>query len=221
MTDKPPETALDRLRAGLYGGNGAAPDANPDPAPEQPAPVQPAPESPRDRPPAAPAGSRGPEPAANPPPQGPVPGGNRLRALQEALDRRQIHHREDLSETRRRINLTWTVAVALTAGVIAAASYLYATNMQDDWFRRLWPWRHHVWSQQGAAVLWCMNEARKRDGRIDCTITVGEHGPDCPDIRDPDSIAIGTMFRCKPWDGGWPTDPAPRWSAKGPPLWTR
>ena len=57
--------------------------------------------------------------------------------------------------------------------------------------------------------------------RIDCTITVGEHGPDCPDIRDPDSIAIGTMFRCKPWDGGWPTDPAPRWGAEGPPHWSR
>ena len=216
MADRPPETALDRLRAGLHRRNdpppadAPAPESTPAPSAAAPPPLDPAPAN-------EPAGGSGQAPPIRqaPPARRQAVSADRADLLQE------IARRRERSRTRRRINLTWTVAVALTAGVIAAASYLYAANMQDNWFRRLWPWRHHVWSQQGGAVLWCMNEARKRDGRIDCTITVGEHGPDCPDIRDPDSIAIGTMFRCKPWDGGWPTDPAPRWGADGPPHWSR
>ena len=223
MTDRP--TALDRLRAGLgrrqetpppAGADGPGPQASPEPPkaaapPDEPAPMdEPAPQIP-ETPPAA----RDERPRTAPEPQ--AMDTARLRAMQETLDRQKLRHREDRSGTRLRINLTWAAAVTLISAFIVAAAYLPAFPMQDDLFRRLWPWRAHVWNVYGGGVIWCINEARKRNEPFLCRIHFDTYGPDCP---RPETGGVGAAHRCPPWET-WPTDPAPRWSADGLPQWSR
>ena len=186
MADKPPATALDRLRAGLGRRNGS-PAGGPAPEPDPPK-----------------------SPAAPPPPgPPPAPGANAWRAAQETIDYHKARHREELSETRRRINLTWMAAAALAGVIAAGAALLYFPAMNDDRFRSFWPWRHHVWSHHGGHVVRCINKARQINGTYDCYLPVHGYGPDCPKPE-----AEGAASRCSPWEG-WPTDPAPRWSAPG------
>ena len=125
--------------------------------------------------------------------------------------------RYEFSRTRLRINLTWTAAVTLMAGVIAAAVYLPAFPVQDAWFRSVWPWRAHVWNRVRRRHA---SGASTRRARRNAPIVLQHplpdtYGPDCP---APDAEGAGT--RCPPWET-WPTDPAPRWSADGPPQWSR
>ena len=204
MTDRPPETALDRLRADLARRNDPPPPA---PAPEAPTAPAAAP------PPAKPAPAN--EPAARsgqaPPPRLRAVSADRADLLQEIA-----RHRER-SRTRIRVNLTWAMAVTLAAAVFATAAYLSPIRMQDELFSRLWPWRAHVWNKYGGAVIWCINEARKTDGPFTCNIGFLTDGPDCP---RPDTQDVTAAYLCPPWEK-WPTDPAPRWSAEGPPLWSR
>ena len=210
MTDKPPETALDRLRADLARRNdppspAPAPESPPAPA-AAPPPVSPAPAS-------QPAGGSGQAPPirqAPPARRQPVSVGQAYRLQQTAL-------RRERSRTRIRVNLTWAVAVTLAAAVLAAGAYFSPTRMQDDLFSRVWPWRAHVWNKYGGAVIWCINEARKTKSPFTCRLGFLTDGPDCP---VPDTQDVTAAYLCPPWEK-WPTDPAPRWSAKGPPLWSR
>ncbi|MCY3756059.1 MAG: hypothetical protein OXG99_18440 [Alphaproteobacteria bacterium] len=202
MADRPPETALDRLRAGLTRRDGSQPPAD-DPAHEpSPGPSQPVAAAPLDDPAPAtePAGQSDPTP--------------RLREAPpvhtETVD--EMVQRYELFRTRRRINLTWTAAVTLMAAVIAAAVYLPAFPMQDAWFRSVWPWRAHVWNRYGSYVIWCINEARTAKEPVVCQILFERDGPDCP---RPDTGDVTAAWLCPPWET-WPTDPAPRWSADGP-----
>ena len=235
MTEKPPATALDRLRAGLglrqeapppADPDGPAPQASPDPpepaAPppaEDPAPIHastgktdPPPQT-REAPPSA--GSEQPRTAAEPAPQSMNTA--RLRALQETVERQQVRHRKELSGTRLRINLTWAVAVMLGTAIMATAAYFSLSHMQEDLFQRHWPWRAHVWNKYGGDVLWCINEARKTSEPLVCQITFGIRGPDCYRVEmEGDRF----MIRCPSWER-WPTDPAPHWGPDGPPPWSR
>ena len=208
MTDRPPETALDRLRARLVLRQEAPPPAetdssNPEPSPAPSAAAAP----PQDDPPPMdePAGRSDPArrfPEA--PPAGPD-------TVEETI------RRYELSRTRLRINLTWAMAVMLAAAVFATAAYLHPSRIPDELFSRLWPWRAHVWNVYGGGVIWCINEARKRNGPFACNINFDTYGPDCP---RPETGAVTAAHRCPPWET-WPTDPAPRWSADGPPRWSR
>ncbi len=226
MTDRPPTTALDRLRAGLGLRQEAPSPADVDGPDSFPVPSA-VPEPPVDPPPGD--EPTGPEPApqirktTTPPagegnsrtaPRRQAPGPNRANAMQEAVRRRE------LSRTRLRINLTWSLAVtlAIAIAVVASAAYLHPSRMPDEWFSRFWPWRAHVWSRYGGHVMWCINEARKRDGRFVCQIHFGQNGPDCLQIKAADGA---DLLRCRPWETTWPTDPAPHWSAAGPPRWSR
>ena len=207
MADRPPETALDRLRAGLTRRDAVRPPADgpaPEPSPDSSQPVAAAP--PDDPAPVnEPAGRSDPTPRLREAPPA------RAETVQEAVQR------YELSRTRLRINLTWTAAVTLTAAVIAAAAYLPAFPMQDDWFRSAWPWRAHVWNRYGSHIIWCINEARTAKEPGVCRIHVERDGPDCP---RPATGDVTAAYLCPPWET-WPTDPAPRWSADGPPQWSR
>ena len=209
MTDRPPETALDRLRAGLARRNDSLPSADgpgPGPSPDPSKPVAAAP------PPDDPAPMN--EPASRPEQARQIwktPQPVRPDAMQATARRR------DLSRTRLRINLPWATAVTLGAAVIATVAYLSLPHMPDDRFRSLWPWRAHVWNRYGGHVLWCINEARKTNGPFVCQIHFQTDGPDCP---RPETRDVTAAYLCPPWET-WPTDPAPRWSADGPPHWSR
>ncbi len=227
MTDKPPETALDRLRAGLNRRNDPpsptpVPESSPGPSKPvaaAPPPVEPAPiDEPAPRMPETPLIARDEQPQTGPEPQ--TVNAARLRAMQETLDRQKVSHRKELLGTRLRTNLVWATIVALMSAVIAAATYLPAFPMQDDWFRGTWPWRAHVWNRYGGAAIWCINEARKTKGPqpFVCQINFTTDGPDCPRPKTRDVTAA---YLCPPWETTWPTDPAPRWSADGPPQWSR
>ena len=209
MTDRPPETALDRLRAGLTRRNdplrpASGPDPEPSPDPSEPVAAAPPPDDtpPRNEPAGRPEQAR--QVRETPPPVRPD-------AMQEAARRRE------LSRTRLRINLAWATAVMLATAIFATAAYLHPSPMQDDLFSRLWPWRAHVWNVYGGGVIWCINEARKRNEPFLCRIHFDTYGPDCP---RPETGGVGAAHRCPPWET-WPTDPAPRWSADGPPKWSR
>ena len=206
MTDKPPETALDRLRAGLVRRNdppaASAPAHEPSPAPSAAAPppdgATPANE---------PAGISG----QAPPTRRQAASPNRADVLQD------IARRRERSRTRIRVNLTWAMAVTLVAAILVAAATLHPARIPDELFSRLWPWRAHVWDRYGGAVIWCINEARKTKGPFTCRIGFLTDGPDCP---RPDTQDVTAVYLCPPWET-WPTDPAPRWSARGPPQWSR
>ncbi len=207
MTDKPPETALDRLRAGLTRRTDSQPSADgpvPEPSPDPAKPVAAV------QPPDHPAPMN--EPAGRPEQARPIwkTPPNRTDAIRETARRRE------LSRTRLRINLTWTAAVTLMCAVIVTAAYLPVFPMQDDWFRSVWPWRAHVWNRYGGDVLWCINEARKKGEPFVCQIHFDRYGPDCLRVE----AKGGATYLCPPWEI-WPTDPAPRWSANGPPQWSR
>ncbi len=203
MTDKPPETALDRLRAGLHRRNDPP---SPAPAPEAP-PAAAAP------PPAAPAPAN--RPAAG---SGQAPPARRQPlSVDRAYLLQETARRRERSRTRIRVNLTWAAAVTLAAAVLVTGAYFSPTRMQDELFRRVWPWRAHVWNKYGGAVIWCINEARKTKSSFTCQVPFLTDGPDCP---VPDTQDVTAAYLCPPWEK-WPTDPAPRWSAQGPPLWSR
>ena len=208
MTDKPLETALDRLRARLVLRQEAPPPPDADSSDPEPSP---APSDAAAPPPDDPAPVNEPEgrsdPTARfqaPPPAGPD-------TVQETI------RRYELSRTRIRINLTWAMAVMLAAAVFATTVYLHPSRIPDDLFSRLWPWRAHVWSRYGGDVIWCINEARRKNEPVVCQIHVERDGPDCP---RPDTQDVTAAYLCPPWET-WPTDPAPRWSAEGPPPWSR
>ena len=233
MTDKPPETALDRLRAGLGLRQETPPPPDPDDPAPQASPDPPEPAAPPDPAPTGqPAGRSGPPPqtrktppsaaneqprtAAEPAPQAMNTG--RLRFLQETVERQQVQYRKELSATRLRINLAWAVAVTLMASLIATAGYFHLSRNQEDLFQRHWPWRAHVWNKYGGDVLWCINEARKTSESFSCQINFLTDGPDCP---RPDTTDVTAAYLCPPWETPWPTDPAPRWGPDGPPRWSR
>ncbi len=129
----------------------------------------------------------------------------------------EIARHRERSRTRIRVNLTWAMAVTLAAAVFAIAVYLHPSRIPDELFSRLWPWRAHVWNRYGGAVIWCINKARKTDGPFTCRIGFLTDGPDCP---RPDTQDVTAAYLCPPWEK-WPTDPAPRWGADGPPSWSR
>ncbi len=211
MTDKPQETALDRLRAGLNRRNDPpSPTPGPDPSPDPPKPVAAAQPPDHRAPMDAPAAGSGQAPQVRETPAPP----NRPDAMQEAAGRRE------LSRTRLRINLTWAAAVTLGTAIVLTAAYLSLPHMPDDGFSRFWPWRAHVWNRYGGAVIWCINEARKTKGPqpFVCQINFTTDGPDCP---RPETRDVTAAYLCPPWETTWPTDPAPRWSADGPPHWSR
>ncbi|MDE0407453.1 MAG: hypothetical protein OXN81_06290, partial [Alphaproteobacteria bacterium] len=191
MTDKPPRTALDRLRAGLRRRNDATPAAGED-RPTQPAgephaptrgetvepppadaplqgPAIPPPQGrqalPPDEPEAAPARE---PPAAAPEPPWPRPDPEIVelrRTMRVTIDSLKIVHEEQLSRTRLRINLRWAAAVMLGVAMIAGtgyAGYSYLSHNREELFQRHWPWRAHVWNNYGDAVIWCINEAHQR-----------------------------------------------------------
>ena len=211
MTDKPPETALDRLRARLVlrqevpsPADTGSPGPEPSPAPS----VIAAP--PQDDPPPVnePAGRSDPTPRFR---EAPPPDPARPTAMQETARRRE------LSRTRIRINLTWAMAVTLISAVLVSAAYLHPSRIPDELFSSLWPWRAHVWNRYGGDVIWCINEARRKNEPVVCHIHIERDGPDCP---RPDTQDVTAAYLCPPWEK-WPTDPAPRWSAEGPPQWSR
>ena len=224
MTDKPPATALDRLRAGLRRRNTAAPAAAdggqpaPPPADEPPALSEGGPaaieSTPPDEPEPAPS-------AAMPEPLWPRPDPEIVemrRLMRVTIDGLKIDHGEQLSRTRHRIHLRWAMAVMLGTAVVAGAGYLYLSHNQEELFQRHWPWRAHVWNNYGGAAIWCINEARKTDGSFTCQVPFLTDGPDCP---IPDTTDVTAAYLCPPWETPWPTDPAPRWGPKGPPQWNR
>ncbi len=201
MTDKP--TALDRLRAGLRRRNEAADDGQPPPAEEPRGETVETPDAPG---PAAPQGRQA-CPSDEPSAAAPRPGfADRRRQMRVTIDNLKIEHEEQLSRTRRRINLRWTAAVMLGLAVLASAGYLYLSHNQEELFQR--HWRAHVWAQHGGSVLACINEARKVDEPVLCRFHVSKYGPDCPPKNQVHGrfIASGTYFRCPPWEppeGPW------------------
>ena len=227
MTDKPPRTALDRLRAGLRrrdsaaadGGQPAPPPAEEPPARGGPAEIESA--SP-DKPEAEPARE---PPAAAPEPPWPRPDPEIVelrRTMRVTIDSLKIVHEEQLSRTRLRINLRWAAAVMLGVAVIAStgyAGYSYLSHNREELFQRHWPWRAHVWNKYGGSAMWCINEARKQSEPFNCVLNnMGTFGPDCQRVE-----LGGNSFRysCPPWETAWPTDPEPRWGPDGPPKWSR
>ena len=227
MTDKPPATALDRLRAGLRRRDSAAADGGqpaPPPAEEPPAPARGGPakieSASPDKPEAEPA--REPSAAAPEPPR-PDPEIVELRrTMRVTIDSLKIVHEEQLSRTRLRINLRWAAAVMLGVAMIASAGYAgysYLSHNREELFQRHWPWRAHIWNTFGGVAMWCINEARKQGEPFNCRINdINRYGPDCKRIE-----LGGNSFRysCPPWETAWPTDPAPRWGPDGPPKWSR
>ena len=214
MTDKPPETALDRLRARLVlrqevpsPADTGSPGPEPSPAPSATAAPPQADPAPADEP----AGKSGQSPPIR---QAPPP--RRLAASPNPADAMRETRRE-LSRTRIRINLTWAMAVTLISAVLVSAAYLHPSRIPDELFSSLWPWRAHVWNRYGGDVIWCINEARKNKMPFTCKIGFLTDGPDCP---RPDTQDVTAAYLCPPWEK-WPIDPAPRWSAEGPPQWSR
>lgn len=221
MTDKPPRTALDRLRAGLRRRDEAAPAAGSGQPARPPAEEPPAPA--RDGP-AEIESTALDEPAREPSAAAPRPDPEIVdmrRLMRVTIDGLKIDHDEQLSRTRLRINLRWAAAVMLGAAVLAGAGYagyLHLSHNREELFQRHWPWRAHVWNRFGGEVMWCINEARKSNGPFHCRINnVSSLGPDCQRVE-----LGGNRFRyrCPPWKT-WPTDPAPRWGPDGPPQWSR
>ena len=188
MTDKPPATALDRLRAGLRRRDGAGPaddggQSAPPPAEEPPAPARGGPaeieSASPDKPEAEPA--REPPAAAPEPPRPDTEIVELRRQMRVSIDSLKIVHEEQLSRTRLRINLRWAAAVILGVAMIASAGYAgysYLSHNREELFQRHWPWRAHVWNNYGGSAMWCINEARKQSEPFNCVLNnVSRLGP--------------------------------------------